>query len=118
MRITRSAMLQTMDTEYIKFLRVKGVPEGTIIWKHALRNSLIPVLALAGIQLGNLLGGTVIVETVFSWPGIGSVMIEAITNRDYPLIQAGVLLVSLLLISLNLIVDLLFAVIDPRIRYD
>jgi len=118
MRITRSAMLQTMDTEYIKFLRVKGVPEGTIIWKHALRNSLIPVLALAGIQLGNLLGGTVIVETVFSWPGIGSVMIEAITNRDYPLIQAGVLLVSLLLISLNLIIDLLFAVIDPRIRYD
>lgn len=118
LRITRSAMLETLDSEYVKFLRLKGVPEQTIAWKHALRNSLIPVLALGGIQLGNLLGGAVIVETVFSWPGIGSAMAEAISNRDYPLIQAGVLLTSLFLIALNLIVDLLFGVIDPRVRYD
>jgi peptide/nickel transport system permease protein len=117
MRITRSAMIEALDAEYVKFLRAKGVPEWQITWKHALRNSLVPVTALAGIQLGNLLGGAVIVETVFSWPGVGSVMIEAINNRDYPLIQAGVLLTSIFLISLNLIVDLLFGVIDPRIRY-
>jgi peptide/nickel transport system permease protein len=117
MRITRSAMIETLDAEYVKFLRAKGVPEWHVTWKHALRNSLVPVIALAGIQLGNLLGGAVIVEAVFSWPGIGSVMIEAINNRDYPLIQAGVLLTSIFLISLNLFVDLLFGVIDPRIRY-
>ncbi len=118
MRITRSSMLETLGSEYVKFLRAKGVPEQTIAWKHALRNALIPVLALGGIQLGNLLGGAVIVETVFSWPGIGSAMADAIANRDYPLIQAGVILTSLFLIALNLAVDLLFGVVDPRVRYD
>lgn len=117
MRITRSAMLETMDSEYVRFLRAKGMGEGKIIWKHVLRNALIPVTALAGIQLGFLLGGTVIVETVFAWPGIGSLMVEAITSRDYPLIQAGAMLTSSILVTLNLVVDLLFGVIDPRVRY-
>jgi peptide/nickel transport system permease protein/oligopeptide transport system permease protein len=110
-------MLETLDAEYIKFLRVKGLAERLIVWKHALRNALIPVVALSGIQLGNLLGGAVIVETVFSWPGLGNLMVESIVSRDYPVIQSGVLLIAVFLISLNFLVDLVFGVIDPRIRY-
>ena len=117
MRITRSSMLETLDAEYVKFLRVKGLAERLIVWKHALRNALIPVVALSGIQLGNLLGGAVIVETVFSWPGLGNLMVESIVSRDYPVIQSGVLLIAVFLISLNFLVDLVFGVIDPRIRY-
>lgn len=117
MRITRSSMLETLDAEYVKFLRVKGLAERLIIWKHALRNALIPVVALSGIQLGNLLGGAVIVETVFSWPGLGNLMVESIVSRDYPVIQSGVLMIAVFLITLNFLVDLVFGVIDPRIRY-
>lgn len=117
MRITRSSMLETLDAEYVKFLRVKGLTERLIVWKHALRNALIPVVALSGIQLGNLLGGAVIVETVFSWPGLGNLMVESIISRDYPVIQSGVLMISIFLISLNFAVDLIFGIIDPRIRY-
>jgi peptide/nickel transport system permease protein len=117
LRITRSSMLETLDAEYVKFLRVKGLAERLIVWKHALRNALIPVVALSGIQLGNLLGGAVIVETVFSWPGLGNLMVESIVSRDYPVIQSGVLMISIFLISLNFVVDLIFGVIDPRIRY-
>lgn len=117
MRITRSSMLETLDAEYVKFLRVKGLAERLIVWKHALRNALIPVVALSGIQLGNLLGGAVIVETVFSWPGLGNLMVESIVSRDYPVIQSGVLMISIFLISLNFVVDLIFGLIDPRIRY-
>jgi peptide/nickel transport system permease protein len=118
MRVTRSAMLETMGSEYARFLRAKGVRNVTIVWKHVLRNALVPVTALAGVQLGFLLGGTVIVETVFAWPGLGSLMVEAMQGRDYPLIQAGTLLISAVLVFLNLGVDVLFGVIDPRIRYD
>lgn len=118
MRMTRSSMLDVMDTEYIKLARLKGNPERTVIWKHALRNALIPVIGLAGMQLANLLGGQVIIETIFRWPGVGSLMIDAINNRDYPLIQAAVLLVSSGVVTINLLVDLLFGVIDPRIRYE
>jgi len=118
MRITRSSMLETLDAEYVKFLRVKGLAERLIVWKHALRNALIPVVALSGIQLGNLLGGAVIVETVFSWPGLGNLMVESIVSRDYPVIQSGVLMIAVFLITLNFLVDLVFGVIDPRIRYN
>ncbi len=117
LRITRSSMLETLDAEYVKFLRVKGLAERLIVWKHALRNALIPVIALSGIQLGNLLGGAVIVETVFSWPGLGNLMVESIVSRDYPVIQSGVLLIAVFLISLNFLVDLIFGFVDPRIRY-
>lgn len=110
-------MLETLDAEYVKFLRVKGLAERLIVWKHALRNALIPVVALSGIQLGNLLGGAVIVETVFSWPGLGNLMVESIVSRDYPVIQSGVLMIAIFLISLNFVVDMLFGIIDPRIRY-
>ena len=117
LRITRSSLIETLDSEYVKFLRVKGLSETAIVFKHALRNAFIPIIALTGIQLANLLGGAVITETVFAWPGIGSLMIGAITTHDYPIIQAGVLLTSTFLILLNLAVDVMFGVIDPRVRY-
>ncbi len=117
LRITRSAMLETLESESVKFLRVKGAPEWLIVWKHALRNALIPVVALSGLQLGFLIGGTVIVETVFAWPGLGNLLVEAIATRDYPIVEAGVAVISVFLILLNLAVDLLFGVIDPRVRF-
>jgi peptide/nickel transport system permease protein len=118
MRITRSSMLDVLDSEYIKLARIKGNLERTVIWKHALRNAIIPVVALSGLQLASLIGGQVIIESVFRWPGIGSLMLEAINSRDYALIQAGVLLVAVGVITVNLLVDLLFGLIDPRIRYE
>jgi peptide/nickel transport system permease protein len=118
MRITRSSMLDVMDSEYIKMARTKGNPERVVIWKHGLRNALIPVIGLAGLQLANLIGGQVIIENVFRWPGVGNLMVDAVFNRDYPLIQAGVLVVASGIVTVNLIVDLLFGVIDPRIRYE
>lgn len=116
-RLTRSAMLEILDSEYIKTARLKGNREQIVIWKHALRNALIPVVSLAGIQLGILLGGVVITESVFGWPGLGSLILDGVYSRDYSLVQAGVLVTSTIYITLNLIVDLLYGVIDPRIRY-
>lgn len=118
LRLTRSAMLETLSADYVKFLRSRGIPRGTIVWKHALRNAAIPVVALLGIQLGYLLAGTVIIETVFNWPGVGRLMVEALSSRDFPVIQAGALFVSVVTVLLNLAVDMLFGVIDPRIRYE
>ena len=118
LRITRSAMLETLDADYVKFLRVKGLAERFIVWKHALRNALVPVIAISGLTLGFLIGGTVIIESVFAWPGLGNLMVEAIFTRDYPVIQAGVAVTSVFLILLNLAVDLLFGVVDPRVRFE
>jgi peptide/nickel transport system permease protein len=117
LRITRSSMLDVLDSDYIKTARLKGNPEWLVVWKHALRNALIPVVSLSGIQLAQLLGGAVITESVFGWPGLGSLILDAVYNRDYPLVQAGVLVTSIIFISLNLIVDLLYGLINPRIRY-
>jgi peptide/nickel transport system permease protein len=117
LRITRSSMIEALGRESVNFLRVMGMPERTIVWKHALRNALIPVISLAGIQLGVLFGGALIVEIVFSWPGLGTLMVDAINRRDYSLIQTCVFVTSVFLVFLNLIVDLLFGVIDPRISY-
>lgn len=117
LRITRSAMIDALRSESVNFLRVMGTPERDIVWKHTLRNALIPVVALAGIQLGVLVGGALIVEIVFSWPGLGTLMVDAINRRDYSLIQASVFVTSTFLVFLNLMVDLLFGVIDPRISY-
>jgi peptide/nickel transport system permease protein len=118
MRITRSALIQNLDSEYVRFLRLKGTPERLIVWKHGLRNALIPVTALSGLQLSGLLGGTVVVETVFNWPGFGSLLVEAIGNRDYPIIQGAVFVTSLFLTLLNLAVDTSFLFIDPRVRLE
>lgn len=118
MRVTRSAMLDVLDAEYIKMARLKGASEGVVVWKHALKNALIPVIGLSGMQLSHMIGGAVIVESIFSWPGLGSLLVDAVFSRDYPLIQAGVLFIATIMISMNLIVDLLYGVIDPRIRYN
>lgn len=116
-RLTRSGMVDVLENEYIKLARLKGNPEWIIIWKHGLRNALIPVITMSGIQLATLLGGAVIIETVFSWPGLGKLIMDAITNRDYPLAQAGIFITSSIFVLCNLAVDLLYGVIDPRIRY-
>lgn len=115
-RITRSAMLEVLDSDYIKTARLKGVPERVVIWKHALRNALIPVVAMGGLQLGRLLGGAVIVETVFSWPGLGQLILDGAYTRDYAVVQAGVFVTSLLFIGLNFLVDLTYGLIDPRVK--
>jgi peptide/nickel transport system permease protein len=117
LRLTRSSMLDVLDSEYIKMARIKGNPRYLIIWKHALRNALIPIVALAGIQLAHLLGGVVIAETIFSWPGLGSLILEGVNSRDYALVQAGVLVISTIFVTVNLAVDLIYGLIDPRIRY-
>lgn len=115
-RMTRSSMLDVMDTEYVRLARLKGLPERTVIWKHAFRNALIPILTLFSLQLIFFISGSVIVENIFAWPGIGQLTVQAISGRDYPVVQAVVFLSAVLLVFMNLIVDLLYAVIDPRIR--
>ena len=117
MRLTRSSMSEALDSEYIKLARIKGLSETTVIWKHALRNSLLPVLTYSGIILGRLLAGVVVVETVFAWPGIGRLAYEAVMGRDFPVLQAVVLFMAALFLLINLAVDILYAYIDPRIRY-
>jgi peptide/nickel transport system permease protein len=116
MRITRSAMLDVMDSEFIKLARIKGLSEGVVIWKHCLRNALIPVLTLWGVFVGNLITGAIVTETVFAWPGIGRLTYEAVIYRDFPLLQAVIILKAILILILNLGVDILYAYVDPRIR--
>ncbi len=117
LRLTRSAMLDVLDSDYVKLARLKGVPEWLVVGKHALRNTLVTVATYAGLTLATLLGGTVIVETIFSWPGIGSLLTSALYTHDYPVIQAGVVLVSFTFVACNLGVDLLYGALDPRIRH-
>ena len=117
MRLLRSAMLEVLDSEYVKLARVKGVVERNVVWRHALKNALIPVVTIIGGQLGVLLAGTVVVETIFALPGMGRLTVEAILYRDYPIVQTNVMLVAATLVTLNLIVDLTYAWLDPRIRY-
>jgi peptide/nickel transport system permease protein len=118
MRLTRSSMLDVLGSEYVKLARIKGLPESLVIAKHAFKNALIPVLTLAGINLVIMVNVAVIVETVFAWPGIGRLLYEGITFRDFPIVQATVLLGGAMIVVVNLAVDILYAVIDPRIRYE
>lgn len=117
MRLTRSAMLEVLDTEYVKLARIKGVPEWRVIWVHALRNAAIVPLTYFGVIFGSIFTGSVVIETVFAWPGTGSLAIEAIRGRDFPVIQAVVLLFAGVFIFANLLVDTAYAYLDPRIRY-
>lgn len=117
MRLTRSSMLDVMGSEYVKLARLKGLPEKRVIVKHALKNALIPVLTLAGINLVLMVNVAVVVETVFAWPGIGRLLYEGIAFRDFPVVQATVLLGGSMIVVVNLVVDVLYAVIDPRIRF-
>ncbi|MBL6618080.1 MAG: ABC transporter permease [Reyranella sp.] len=116
MRITRSAMLEVMESEFVKLARIKGLSETTVIWKHCLRNALIPVLTLWGVFVSNLITGAIVTETVFAWPGIGRLTYEAVIFRDFPLLQAVIILKSILILGVNLGVDILYAYVDPRIR--
>ena len=118
MRITRSAMLDVLDSEYIKLARVKGVPENVVIWSHALRNAAIPVVTFLGLILGNFLTGFVVVETIFSWPGIGLLAIRGIQSNDFAIVQTVVMFGGLLFITINFLVDILYGYLDPRIRYE
>jgi peptide/nickel transport system permease protein len=115
-RMVRSSMLEVLGEDYIRTARAKGLPPHRVVLQHGLRNALLPVITLLGLQLGALLAGAVITETVFSWPGVGLLMIEAIQSRDYPVVQACVLLISLSYVIVNLMTDIAYAWIDPRIR--
>jgi len=118
MRLTRSSMLEVLGSEYVKLARLKGLPEALVIGKHAFKNALIPVLTLAGINLVIMVNVAVVVETVFAWPGVGRLLYEGVSFRDFPVVQATVLLGGMMIVVVNLLVDILYAVIDPRIRYD
>jgi ABC-type dipeptide/oligopeptide/nickel transport system permease component len=115
-RMVRSSLLEVLEEDYVRTARAKGLSETSLMWRHALRNAWLPVLTLLGLQLGALLGGAVITETVFAWPGVGSLLVEAIQNRDYPVVQAGVLLVSLAYVLVSTLTDLVYVRVDPRIR--
>lgn len=117
MRLTRSNMSEVLTTEYVRMARIKGVPERVVIYKHALKNASLPVLTFASLQFGILMGGAVSIESVFAWPGMGTLILDSISNLDYSVVQAAVTLSALLFTLINLAVDLLYAAIDPRIRY-
>jgi peptide/nickel transport system permease protein len=116
-RLVRTSLLEVLDQEYIKTAQAKGLPPSGVILRHALRNALLPVVTLLGLQFGVLLGGAVITETVFAWPGLGQLSVQAVFARDFTLVQAIVLLSALFLVALNLLMDVAYTYIDPRIRY-
>jgi len=116
-RLVRSGMLDILGEDYIRTARAKGVSEQLVIYRHALRNMLIPLVTVVGLQLGALLSGAVITETIFAWPGVGRLVVTAITARDYPLVQSATLLVSVYFVAINLLLDVLYVYIDPRIRF-
>jgi peptide/nickel transport system permease protein len=117
MRMTRSTLLEVMRQDYIRTARAKGLREQGVVWSHALKNSLIPLITVAGVQVGYLLGGVVVTEEVFTLPGVGRLILWAVFQRDYPVVQGTILFVSLLFMLSNLVVDLIYAYVDPRIRY-
>jgi ABC-type dipeptide/oligopeptide/nickel transport system permease component len=117
MRLVRSSMLDVLGSEYVKLARIKGLPEHTVIWKHALRNALIAPLTAAGAIFASLITGAVILETVFAWPGVGRLMVTAVSGRDFPVVQGITLMVAVVVLAINLVVDLTYAYVDPRIRF-
>lgn len=116
MRLVRSSMLDVLGSEYVKLARIKGLPERTVIWKHALRNALIAPLTAAGAIFASLITGAVILETVFAWPGVGRLMVTAVSGRDFPVVQGITLMVAVVVLAVNLLVDIAYAYVDPRIR--
>ena len=116
-RMTRSAMLEVLREDYMRTARAKGLPYWRVVLVHALRNALIPVITVIGLQVGLLLSGAILTETIFSWPGVGNWLVHGVQSRDYPVVQGGILLVATIVISVNLLVDLLYGVINPRIRH-
>jgi ABC-type dipeptide/oligopeptide/nickel transport system permease component len=115
-RMTRTAVVDTLGAEHVRTARAKGLPEPQVVMRHALRNALIPVVTLIGLQIGFLLGGAVVTETIFSWPGVGRLAVGAILSSDFPMAQGTIIVLSAGFIVINLVVDLLYAVLDPRVR--
>jgi dipeptide transport system permease protein len=116
-RMTRSAMLEVLNEDYVRTARAKGLPAWRVVGLHALRNALIPVVTVIGLQVSALMAGAVLTETIFSWPGVGKWLIESIARRDYPALQGGVMLISSVVIVVNLLVDVTYGLINPRIRH-
>jgi peptide/nickel transport system permease protein len=116
-RLVRSSVLEVLDTEFVKLARIKGLSEFVVIWKHCLRNALIPVVTLFGVFFALMVTGAIVTETVFAWPGVGRLTYEAVIFRDYPLLQAVILLQATIVLGVNLGVDILYAYLDPRVRY-
>ncbi|MEE2777868.1 MAG: ABC transporter permease [Acidobacteriota bacterium] len=117
-RTLRSAMLDILESDYVRMERAIGLPESSIVWRYALRNAAVPLVTLVGVYFANMLGGTFVVEVVFAWPGVGRTVVEAVFSRDFPVVQAGVLLSAVVFVVVNLVVDLSYGFIDPRIRRD
>ena len=113
---TRAAMLESLQQDYVTFLRAKGIRENVIAYRHALRNAALPVVSIIGLQFGALLGGTIVIENVFSLPGMGKMIVGAVSARDYPIVQGGVLIITLMFILINLVTDILYAILNPRLR--
>jgi peptide/nickel transport system permease protein len=117
-RQTRSSLLDIIRQEYVRTARAKGLPEQTVIWKHTVRNGLIPIITVTGLQIGRLMSGAVVTETIFSIPGVGRLMVDAVLSRDWPIVQVTMLFAAGLVLSANLLVDITYALVDPRIRYE
>ena len=116
-RLTRSSMLDVLDSDYVTMARAKGLSEKSVIWKHALRNAMIPVLTYSGLIVGGFMNGSVVVEQVFAWPGVGRMALTAVSGRDFPVVQGVVIMIGMFYIVINLLVDILYVLIDPRIKY-
>jgi ABC-type dipeptide/oligopeptide/nickel transport system permease component len=117
-RMVRTAMMEELSSDYVRTARAKGLPESAVLFRHAFRNALIPVLTILGLQFGTLLAGTIVTETIFSWPGIGRLAVQAITSRDYPLLQGCILVIAVSYVFVNLLTDFVYALVDPRIRLE
>jgi peptide/nickel transport system permease protein len=115
-RLVRSGMLEVLHQDYIRTARAKGVAERWVIYRHALRNAALPVITVTGLSLGFMLSGAIVIETVFSWPGLGRLIVQAVPGRDFPVIQAGVFVFAVIFVAINLLVDVLYTVVDPRVR--
>jgi peptide/nickel transport system permease protein len=115
-RMTRSSILEILGRDFVRALRAKGLPERGVIWRHVLRNAAIPVVTIIGLQLGNLMGGTVLVEALFNWPGLSTLLVSAVGQRNYPLVQGSVLTIAALFIGINVLVEIAYGLLDPRIR--
>ena len=118
MRLTRAAMLEAQGQDYMRTARAKGLSESTVIWRHALKNAMLPVITVVGTSAGHLLGGAVIIETIFGWPGVGQFVVAGISQRDYPVVQGFVLYIAIIFLMVNLAVDLTYRWLDPRLHFD
>jgi peptide/nickel transport system permease protein len=116
-RLIRSSMLDVLDSDYVRMARAKGMPPRTVVVKHALRSALIPVLTFTGLVLASFMNGSVVVESVFAWPGVGTMTLDAVSGRDFPVVQGAVIMIAVFFITINLLVDILYAFVDPRVRY-